>query len=151
MAAGSPTPNSPTPSAQKPAPEHSVTARLPAPTRFVLGLGILTGFAALGQGLVHVTHLPLPGSVVGMALMWAALSLNVVRLHWIADAADGLLGILGLLFVPATVGFTQYLSAGAEWGLWLGVMLAGVLLGAGTAGVVAQRLVKPDPTQGDTP
>lgn len=136
---------------QNPGPEQSVTARLPAPTRFVLGVGILTGFAALGQGLVHVTHLPLPGSVVGMALLWAALSLNVIRLHWLADAADGLLGILGLLFVPATVGFTQYLSAGAEWGLWLGVMLAGVLLGAGTAGVVAQRFVKPDPTQGETP
>ena len=43
----------------------SITASLPAPVRFVLGLGILVGFAAAGQALVTVMHLPLPGSVVG--------------------------------------------------------------------------------------
>ena len=118
------------------------THALPAPVRLVLGLGVLTGFAALGTGLVAALRLPLPGSVVGMVLLWAALSLGVVRLHWIEAAADGLLGILGLLFVPATVGVIEYLSAGAAWALWLLVMLAGLLLGAGTAGAVASRLVR---------
>nr|WP_040382517.1 CidA/LrgA family protein [Deinococcus apachensis] len=120
----------------------SLTASLPAPARFVLGLGLLTGFAALGTGLVTALHLPLPGSVVGMVLLWAALSLGVVRLHWLTEAADGLLGVLGLLFVPATVGVVEYLSAGAAWALWLLVMLAGLLLGAGVAGLLAARLVR---------
>ncbi|GGO22999.1 CidA/LrgA family protein [Deinococcus humi] len=124
------------------APELSPIARLAAPVRFVLGLGVLVGFAAAGQALVTVTHLPLPGSVVGLALLWAALGLKAVRLHWVADAADGLLGILGLLFVPATVGFIGYLSAGAGWGLWLLVMTAGLLLGGGVAGVLASRLAQ---------
>ncbi|WP_034402877.1 CidA/LrgA family protein [Deinococcus sp. RL] len=115
---------------------------LPPPVRFVLGLGLLTAFAALGTALVTWLRWPLPGSVVGMALLWAALSLGVVRLSWLEAAADGLLGILGLLFVPATVGFIEFLSAGAAWGLWLLVMLAGLLLGAGTAGVLAGRLVR---------
>ncbi|GGL74455.1 CidA/LrgA family protein [Deinococcus aerolatus] len=123
--------------------EASLTARLSAPVRFVLGLGLLVAFAAAGQALVTVTRLPLPGSVVGLALLWAALGLRVVRLHWIAGAADGLLGILGLLFVPATVGFIGFLSAGANWGLWLLVMTAGLLLGGGVAGVLASRLVRP--------
>nr|WP_221269506.1 CidA/LrgA family protein [Deinococcus budaensis] len=113
-----------------------------APVRFVLGLGLLTAFAALGTALVGVLELGLPGSVVGMGLLWAALSLGVVRLHWLETAADGLLGILGLLFVPATVGVIEYLSAGAEWGLWLLVMLAGLGLGAGAAGLLAARLVR---------
>ncbi len=121
----------------------SITASLPAPVRFVLGLGILVGFAAAGQALVTVTHLPLPGSVVGLALLWAALGLRVVRLHWLSDAADGLLGILGLLFVPATVGFIGYLSAGAAWGLWLLVMTAGLLVGSAVAGLLASRLLRP--------
>ncbi len=124
--------------------EASLTARLSAPVRFVLGLGLLVAFAAAGQALVTVTRLPLPGSVVGLALLWAALGLRVVRLHWIAGAADGLLGILGLLFVPATVGFIGFLSAGADWGLWLLVMTAGLLLGGGVAGVLASRLVRPE-------
>ncbi|MCP2013760.1 holin-like protein [Deinococcus sp. HSC-46F16] len=118
------------------------TPVLSPPVRVVLGLGLLTAFAALGTALVTWLRLPLPGSVVGMALLWAALSLGLVRLSWLEAAADGLLGILGLLFVPATVGFIEFLSAGAEWGLWLLVMLAGLLLGAGTAGLVAGRLVR---------
>ncbi len=110
--------------------------------RFVLGLGLLTGFAALGTALVTALRLPLPGPVAGMVLLWGALSLGVVRPHWLAGAADGLLALLGLLFVPATVGVIEYLSAGAEWALWLLVMLGGLLLGAGTAGLVAGRLVR---------
>ena len=64
--------------------------------RFLLGLGLLTAFAALGAGLAAALHLPFPGSVLGMALLWLSLSLGWVRLEWLADAADGLLGALGL-------------------------------------------------------
>ncbi|GGK21400.1 CidA/LrgA family protein [Deinococcus malanensis] len=122
----------------------SLTARLPATTRFVLGLGMLSTFAAAGELLVRTAGLPLPGSVAGLALLWAALGLGAVKLHWITPAADGLLGVLGLLFVPATVGFIQFLSAGAAWSLWLLVMTSGVLVGAGVAGVIASQLVRPD-------
>ncbi|MFC4636939.1 CidA/LrgA family protein [Deinococcus hohokamensis] len=121
------------------------TGRLPGPTRIVLGLGVLCAFAAAGEALVRSAGLPLPGSVVGLALLWAALGLGVVKLHWIAPAADGLLGSLGLLFVPATVGVIQFLSAGAAWGLWLLVMTAGLLVGAGVAGGVASLLAHPEP------
>ncbi|UBV43389.1 CidA/LrgA family protein [Deinococcus taeanensis] len=120
------------------------TARLAAPARFVLGLGVLLAFAAAGQALTGALHLPLPGSVVGLVLLWAALGTGAVRLHWIADAADGLLGILGLLFIPATVGFLQFLGAGAQWALWLLVMTAGLLIGAGAAGLLASRLLRTD-------
>nr|WP_254632620.1 CidA/LrgA family protein [Deinococcus sp. GbtcB9] len=117
---------------------------MPAPARFVLGLGLLLAFAAAGQALTGALGLPLPGSVVGLVLLWAALGLKLVRLHWITDAADGLLGILGLLFIPATVGFLQFLSAGAAWGLWVLVMTAGLLVGAGAAGLLASRLLRPE-------
>ncbi|MFB9992734.1 CidA/LrgA family protein [Deinococcus oregonensis] len=122
----------------------SQTATLPPAVRVVLGLGVLVAFAALGEGLMRLLHWPLPGSVVGMVLLWAALGLRLVRLHWIEPAADGLLGILGLLFVPATVGAIQFLGAGAAWGLWLLVLLAGLLLGAAVAGLLAARLVRRD-------
>lgn len=123
-------------------PRESITGQFPQPIRFVLGLGILIGFAAIGSGLQTWLHLPLPGSVIGMVLLWAALGSGLVRLHWLDVAADGLLGILGLLFVPATVGFVNFLSAGAMWGVWLLVMLAGLLVGAGAAGLIASRLVR---------
>ncbi|SMB92669.1 CidA/LrgA family protein [Deinococcus hopiensis] len=120
----------------------STPAPLPSPVRLALGLGVLTAFAALGTALASGLHLPLPGSVLGMVLLWAALSLRLVRLEWVEGAGDGLLALLGLLFVPATVGAVDYLSAGAAWGLWLLVMLSGLLLGAGTAGGIAAQLVR---------
>lgn len=126
------------------APPASVTARLPTPARQMLGLGLLVAFAALGQALVTLLGLPFPGAVLGMVLLWAALGLRLIRLHWIEPAADGLLGVLGLLFVPATVGFVNYLSAGVTWGLWLLVMTAGLLLGGGVAGLLAARLARPE-------
>lgn len=129
-------------SVSQPATPESVTRQFPAPVRFVLGVGILTAFAVLGTALTKWLHLPLPGSVTGLALMWAALSLRLIRLHWIEDAADGLLGVLGLLFVPATVGFIDYLGAGTQWVWWLLVMTSGLLLGAATAGLLASRLVR---------
>ncbi len=115
---------------------------------WLLGLGLLFGFAGLGQGAVWLTRLPVPGSVMGLLLLWLALGLGVVRLEWLQVAADDLLGVLGLLFVPATVGFVGYLSAGAAWGWWLLVMLSGLLIGAGAAGLLASRLVRPDPASG---
>lgn len=116
---------------------------LPPAVRFVLGLGVLLGFAAAGEALVGALRWPLPGPVVGLALLWAALGLGVVKLAWIEPAADGLLGVLGLLFVPATAGAVQFLSAGAAWGLWLLTLTAALLLGAGAAGLLAGRLLRP--------
>lgn len=128
-----------------PAAPESITRQLPQAIRFTLGLGILVGFAAIGIGLTHALHLPLPGAVLGMLLMWIALGTGIIRLHWIEDAADGLLGILGLLFVPATVGFIEYLSAGTLWLSWLLVMTAGLLVGAGSAALIAQKLARNTP------
>ncbi|WP_407570897.1 CidA/LrgA family protein [Deinococcus altitudinis] len=108
--------------------------------RAVLGLGLLLGFATLGQGLVTLTRLPFPGSVVGLLLLLAALGLRWVRLEWVEVAADTLLGLLGLLFVPAAVGVVDYLGAWRQWPGWLLVMAAGVLIGGAAAGLLASRL-----------
>ena len=110
------------------------------PLRALLGLGLLCGFAALGQALVSLARLPFPGSVAGLLLLLLALSLRLVRPEWVDLAADGLLGLLGLLFVPAAVGVLDFLGAWRQWPGWLGVMAAGVLLGGGAAGLLAAWL-----------
>lgn len=106
----------------------------------LLGLGLLFGFAALGEGLSRWLHWPLPGSVVGLALLWLALSLKLVRPVWVEEVADALLGVLGLLFVPAAVGLVQYLNLWRAWPLWLGVVACAVLVGALVAGKLAAAL-----------
>ncbi len=71
----------------------------------------------LGEIIARAFALPLPGPVLGMGLLFAFL---LVRGHTstkvgakqvpapLAAAADGLLGNLSLLFVPAAVGLMRY-------------------------------------------
>jgi len=113
---------------------------LPPAFRAILGLGLLLGFAALGQGLATLLRLPFPGSVIGLLLLLAALSLGWVRLEWVDTAADGLLSLLALLFVPAAVGVVDYLGFWRAWPGWLLVMAAGVLIGGAAAGLLASKL-----------
>lgn len=83
--------------------------------------------------------MPLPGSVLGMVLLWGALEAGVVRLSWLLDGAELLLGWLGLLFVPAGVGFVAFLEAGWVWAAALAVSALGSLLTVGLVGLVVER------------
>ena len=91
------------------------------------GFCVLLGFYALGEALTRLLHLPIPGSVVGMLLLWASLSLNLVKLEWVQKTSEHLLSILGLLFVPAGAGIVLYLKEGQTLLLLL-TIITGVLL-----------------------
>lgn len=67
------------------------------------GLALLIGFFFFGN-LLHRVGVPIPGGVLGLLLLYAGLSLGVVRLAWLERAADLLLRHMVLLFVPLTVG-----------------------------------------------
>jgi len=109
--------------------------------RLLAGIAGLWAFAGLGQLLVGATGLPLPGSVAGMLLLWAALEARLVRLEWLDSGARSLLASFGLLFVPAGVGFVQFTDAGAVWLLVGAVATVGALVTIGVTGRVVQRAV----------
>ncbi len=71
-------------------------------------IALLFGFAYFGSLLSKVLHLPVPGSIVGIALVFASLHLGWVRLEWIEQGADYLLSKLLLFFVPPAVGILEY-------------------------------------------
>ena len=64
---------------------------------------ILFGCMALGELLVAVTGLSLPGSIVGMLLLAAFLEMGWVKLEWVKAISDFLLSNLGFFFVPPGV------------------------------------------------
>lgn len=78
------------------------------------GIAALLVFQLIGESLVFLLKLPVPGPVVGLVLLFAALQFG--RRRGIASfphteaAAAGLLGNLGLLFVPAGVGVVSLWS-----------------------------------------
>lgn len=100
---------------------------------------LLYAFLRLGTLLGDSLGLPLPGSVLGMVLLWGALEARVVRLAWLRDGAQTLLGVLGLLFVPAGVGFVAFLDAGWVWLAALAVTGLGAVVTIALTGVLVQR------------
>ncbi|MBS1300976.1 CidA/LrgA family protein [Loktanella sp. SALINAS62] len=97
-------------------------------------LTILLAFQLLGEAISRAAGLPLPGPVLGMALLFLAL-LGVPRLAAIASTAQGLLAHLSLLFVPAGVGVVGQLDRLGNDGVGLALAILGSTAIAIIAGV----------------
>jgi holin-like protein len=86
---------------------------------------VLLLFQCLGEGLVFVFHLPLPGPVAGMLLLMLAL-IALPRLQALVEqAANTLLSHLSLLFVPAGVGIVVAAASGS--GHWIAILASVVV------------------------
>ena len=101
---------------------------------------ILLLFQCLGEGIVFLLGLPVPGPVVGMVLLFAALLAFPGLQERIEAAANELLRHLSLLFVPAGVGIVA--AAGSGSGHWLAILASLVVSTLLTLAVTALILRK---------
>jgi holin-like protein len=82
----------------------------------IAALAALLFFQLLGEALVRLAHVPFPGPVLGMLLMFAALAFRREVPAELRNACNGLLGHLSLLFVPAGTGIMLHFARlRAEW------------------------------------
>lgn len=82
-----------------------------------------------GEVLVRVLGLPLPGPVLGMLLLYAALLLRGRAPDDLAETALAILRHLSLLFIPAGVGVMVHLEPVYDvWGRLLVTVIASTLL-----------------------
>jgi holin-like protein len=98
-------------------------------------LATLLVFQTIGEVLSYVLKLPVPGPVIGMALLVAWLRLRPGAFARLRDASLGLLRHLSLLFVPAGVGVM--LHTGRLAAEWLPIAVAIVFSTALTIAVTA--------------
>jgi holin-like protein len=91
----------------------------------LLGFAILLACQFLGDLLVRVTGLPVPGNVLGMVLLLLALMFELIKIEWVTEAADLLLTNMAMLFVPVGVGVMLYFDLLAHE--WLPILAATVL------------------------
>ena len=73
-----------------------------------LGLLVLLALLFAGGWIADAARLPLPGSVVGMLMLAAALRLRWVPARAVEPMAELLIRNMALLFVPAGVGVMVY-------------------------------------------
>jgi len=98
-------------------------------------LTVLLVYQLVGEVLVQLLHLPVPGPVIGMLLLFVTLLLRGEAPEWLRDTANGLLGHLSLLFVPAGVGVMLHFHRLATE--WLPIVVALVASTVITIGVTA--------------
>jgi len=76
----------------------------------IAGFFIILSFLLLGRVIQAITNVPIPGSVLGLLLLFSALSLRLISLSIVQPASNTLLKYLTLFFVPAGVGLINYLD-----------------------------------------
>lgn len=69
---------------------------------------ILVALNLLGNWIVRVMSVPLPGSIVGMIALTALIEFGVIPVQAVRSAADLLVRHLALLYVPAGVALLVY-------------------------------------------
>ncbi|MFC3747444.1 CidA/LrgA family protein [Paenibacillus sp. GCM10012306] len=74
----------------------------------LLQIGGLTIFSLLINSLASWLHFPIPGSILGMVILFLLLEFGVVRLNWVEVGASWLLAELLLFFIPSAIGVMKY-------------------------------------------
>ena len=104
---------------------------------------IILGFTFLGEALQRIVPLPIPASVWGLALLFGALCLKLVRVEQVKEAGGFLTSILPILFVSPTVGIVEHWGLIRDQFLPIALLLiASTVLTFGISGKVTGILLK---------
>jgi holin-like protein len=114
---------------------HTILLRSALGRSRVLQICLIVLFSWLGQAVAQLLGLPVPGGVIGMAIVLALLATRRLRVRNVRRGASWLLGEMLLFFVPAIMSLLDHREFLGVLGLKL---LAVILLGtalvmAGTA------------------
>ena len=94
--------------------------------KIYLQLLIIFGFSFIGHVISNVFRLPVPGSILGMILLFLALQFKILEFRHVDEAGSFLINNMTILFLPAGVGIM------AKWNLishfWAQILL--IVVGA---------------------
>jgi len=99
---------------------------------FVMQLLLLWALNEVGNLFVGWTHLPIPGNVVGMVLLFILLMTGIVKLHWVDAGGSWLLKHLSFFFIPISVGL---MTLGSTF-IHSGIILLFILMLSGALGII---------------
>ena len=104
-------------------------------------LAILVAVYWSGNQLAAVSGLPIPGSVLGVVILFTLLATNIIKLEQVSAAADFLLKHLMFFFVPIAAGLMTSANIFLESGWTLIIALvAGAAVPFWAVGFITQIL-----------
>ncbi|MEN2767093.1 CidA/LrgA family protein [Ornithinibacillus xuwenensis] len=111
--------------------------------KIMFHIGVLYVIYFIGVWIQQAFHLFLPGSVIGMLILFLLLITNVIKLKWIEEGTKLVVDNLALFFIPVTVGIMNYyeLFAGKGFLLIVIVLISTVFVMAGS-GLIGQWLFR---------
>lgn len=110
---------------------------------------IITTFFLIGNTIHSYAHLPIPGSVIGLVLLFLALYLRIIPLKLVDVGAKLLTAELLLFFIPSAVGIMNYPDLFGIVGIKLIIIIfistVFVMMGTGvTAHFLSRKKVQTD-------
>ena len=95
----------------------------------------------VGEGISSVFHLPVPGSIIGLVLLFLALQFKLLRLRHISMVGNFLLANMTILFLPPAVGIMDKFQVIAPYLLpIILIVLGAIVLNVCVIAVVVQLI-----------
>ena len=111
--------------------------------RTIAQIGIIIVFYIVGQAIVDFTGIIIPGSIIGLVLLWLALFFKVLNVKYIQKGASFLLAYLTLFFIPSTVAVINYPELlTVSGGLLIIAVIISTLIALAVTGKVSQFIEK---------
>ena len=111
--------------------------------KYVRQFWIILLISAMGEALHVLIPLPVPASVYGLVIMLIALGTHIIRLEQVKEAAEFLIEIMPVMFIPAAVGLVD------SWNLikshiaaYIIVTVLSTFIVMGAAGAVTQFVIR---------
>jgi holin-like protein len=93
--------------------------------------------------VVEFLNIKIPGTILGIIVVFFLLQVRVLRLEWIETGANWLLGNLMLFLIPSAVGIIQYSNLLSEVGISLILVLfIGSIIVMVSTGLFAENISK---------
>lgn len=89
----------------------------------ILQVAALMAFSMVMNQLASWLHIPVPGSILGILVIFILLETHIIRIEWIDIGAKWLLAELLLFFVPAAVGVMKYIPMLQSDGLRIAIVV----------------------------
>lgn len=105
-------------------------------------VGLLCLLSWVGNEISARLHAPIPGSIVGLVLLFLLLKSGIIRMEWVEAGANFMLAELLLFFIPSTVGIIQYQNLASQAPMIVLVIGLSTFAVMAVTGVTAELVAK---------
>lgn len=76
--------------------------------KYVVSMGLIFLCLMAGMNLQNLLDISIPGSIIGMLILFALLASGLVPVEWVRPSATLFIRYMVLLFVPISVGLMEH-------------------------------------------